>query len=1392
MTGALSSSALAEAKWLRDNPAFRERPASIREFMGPDYLDMAGEIRPGVLEALVAIFGEEVNPKLTSAVPKAALSGSIGWGKALLPGENVLTPDRGWVRNDSLTKGDRVVGKDGKPTDVVDIYDHEDLQFYRVHFKDDTWIDCCGDHLWEVWYPSTGGKEKRKVFTAGELFTEQESKGHLRSGSAPSARYKYRIPLVDPVEFDQEGEIPCDAYTVGAFIANGSTTTGIPRLTTHDQDREEVLSSINTYGAKVSLENRDTNADRMIFSTPGDGYAQGSNPLTARLKESGTWGTRTLDKRIPERYLRAPVADRWALLRGLMDGDGHVSQSNNSSIYSTSSAGLVDDVLDLVRGLGGYATVTSFDRDDNPLHQTEYHVIINTGDVCPFSLQRKARAWTPRTNQKPRRAITHIEKSGRGAGRCIRVSAPDSLYVTKDYLVTHNSTAASIILTYFVHWVQCLHNPQTYLGMAKGSRIAFMMMSTSERQAREVLFGDIKARVQNSPWFERFCKYDPQFKNQLRFPREIWIVPGGSEETRFEGYNVLSSVIDEADCVDESTEILTASGWKPHSELSVGEEVLTLNHETGASEWQPCLEVKRFEAAPRRVLKMEGKEFSSLTTMNHRWPVVRPRKRGGKTELDRIWTTSEELGFRDRIFRSAVPSDTPRHEVHSDALVELVAWFYTEGCDVYRNGKTAYITQSPKNAGNCDRIRSALTALFGPAVDSFPRQGRKYDGVPLWREVLREDRGEYWGKAVVFVLSVAAGKIVQEHAPDKVPTFDFIRSLTKSQLELFIEVSLLADNNGERRFAQKDLRMAEAYAFACVLSGRSVSLRPHNPTSSCPSVMWNVYSSKKTFHAPVIAAAYTRYKSQENGMKIAEETYDGMVWCPRVENGSWFARRNGSCYFTGNSHKQTDTKDYAEAGLDTLSSRIISRFPDYENDSHRGLICVIGQMKSATGFMNKVYTEWSDDPHAVVRRMMLWEALGWHKFTKNPDDIRTGQETAERKSFVYDIARKKIISTSEAREGGLDFRTPDSGYIEVPTAYRDQFRRDPVKALRDLAGIPPEASDPFFAMPHRILACQEHWHSRYGADPRVGDEPTWPTLNMPKATDGIKRVIHLDLAYSATGDALGLAMGHVAGIVDVDGEEKPLIVFDLLMRIHAASGSEIILGDVRRIIYTLARDYNYPIKLVTADGFSSADTMQQLRKQHISSDYLSVDKSKQPYEDLREGIYDERVLFPKYMARIRQDDTEPVNIAYRELSQLSDTGMKIDHPSANLGSKDVADAMAGVVHLLMSQIQYRRGAMPVAHPNPTMAGVAPEEVESESLVPEPSVADLVMGDQHRDDPSESLSRSQASATPRFEDWLLRYQPNVSSQREEGDPVVSLGGKTRYDSPDSLPSQRKGT
>lgn len=377
------------------------------------------------------------------------------------------------------------------------------------------------------------------------------------------------------------------------------------------------------------------------------------------------------------------------------------------------------------------------------------------------------------------------------------------------------------------------------------------------------------------------------------------------------------------------------------------------------------------------------------------------------------------------------------------------------------------------------------------------------------------------------------------------------------------------------------------------------------------------------------------------------------------------------------SHTVTRDKDYAAVGFDTIQSRIASRFTNASGDGHRGLIICIGQMKKGSGFAHDKYEEMLKNPKAHVTRMTIWDSLGWSPRFVNPDGTR--------KSFWYDIKRKSIIPALQVQF----VENPEM--IEVPEAYRRQFTNNPEKALRDLAGIPPATDDPFISLTDRIDSCRTRWIEEHGDTSPVKPNPSRPEFEDWFVGDGDprKRVIHIDLATSGNGDALGMAMGHVSHMVERDDELKPYLVIDCLIRIKVSPGQEIILSEVRNVIYFLKNERHFRIKEVTMDGFQSTDTMQQLRKKRFKVDYLSVDKAKLPYEDLREAIYEERISFPPYMTYINKGDDKLVEIAVRELQQLTDTGKKIDHP-AN-GSKDVADAMAGVCTTLMGDRTYRKG-----------------------------------------------------------------------------------------------------
>lgn len=108
------------------------------------------------------------------------------------------------------------------------------------------------------------------------------------------------------------------------------------------------------------------------------------------------------------------------------------------------------------------------------------------------------------------------------------------------------SFLTSKAIEYIVYRLLCLKNPQKYFNLADDSAIYIVNVSTNKDQAKKVVFGEIKNRIDQNPWFQRFHKPSDDIKSELRFDKRISVFPLGSNEAAPLGYNIFTGVIDEA------------------------------------------------------------------------------------------------------------------------------------------------------------------------------------------------------------------------------------------------------------------------------------------------------------------------------------------------------------------------------------------------------------------------------------------------------------------------------------------------------------------------------------------------------------------------------------------------------------------------------------------------------------------------------------------------------------------------------------------------------------------------------------------------------------------------------------------------------------------------------
>jgi phosphate starvation-inducible PhoH-like protein len=367
-------------------------------------------------------------------------------GRAQPLTSKVLTPI-GFQPIGSLQVGDFVIGSDGRPTRVEGVFPQESRNVYKVTFTDGASTRCCGEHLWSVYTRDDHrrGNEPRVLQT-------REMIGKLRCAHF----HRYELPLMSrPVEFPAQ-EVPMDPYALGLLLGDGCLTgKTTPSFATADPELVGALQ-----GSLSAVEVRYKSGVDYVLNKQGQRRGPRPNPVTVALRELGLCGTRSGTKFVPDRYLFNTPDTRLAILQGLLDTDGGpVTQVGRTCRihFCTTSPYLRDDVLFLVRSLGGvvmWRTRPAVGRTPGrangrpvPYRSDAYVLDIRLPNtIRPFRLQRKAKRYQEAGGGRPMRYVHAIEPDGVEETVCIRVAAEDSLYVTDEFILTHNTLNQAVII----------------------------------------------------------------------------------------------------------------------------------------------------------------------------------------------------------------------------------------------------------------------------------------------------------------------------------------------------------------------------------------------------------------------------------------------------------------------------------------------------------------------------------------------------------------------------------------------------------------------------------------------------------------------------------------------------------------------------------------------------------------------------------------------------------------------------------------------------------------------------------------------------------------------------------------------------------------------------------
>jgi len=351
----------------------------------------------------------------------------------------------------------------------------------------------------------------------------------------------------------------------------------------------------------------------------------------------------------------------------------------------------------------------------------------------------------------------------------------------------------------------------------------------------------------------------------------VWLV---SPTNKFGGY-----------CVpQDSSEILTRSGWKKHNEVVVGDETIGFNVEKGVSEWTPVLAVQHFNNLP--MVRFGGSKWSVRCTKDHRWLAKLPpnsvenksdrvigdahwdvinRRHAEKQEerlnKEYLMMRTENISGASRLIVRAAPHVSDDESDITPREAAIIAWIITDGkITKSRHGKavTAMITQA-KQTG-IDELDKLLAGTRYTRYDK-----RSFDG---WYE--------YHFPAAVFrgLLARTGWDGCKESIPG------LVLRLSNDALKAFYHACWVAEGDETRstRLWQNDGPVQDAMA---IVGYRLGSAPVVSGKKKCKSISMNLATRRS------------------NKSHVVEDG-EAPAWCVTTGLGTWTMRQGGVVTLTGN------------------------------------------------------------------------------------------------------------------------------------------------------------------------------------------------------------------------------------------------------------------------------------------------------------------------------------------------------------------------------------------------------------------------------------------------------------------------------------------------------------
>jgi hypothetical protein len=304
-----------------------------------------------------------------------------------------------WKKIGEVRTGDVLIAPNGKTSTVIGVHPQGKLRMYTLTFSDGRTTEAGAEHLWTLKDYSRGTSSRRGItddYTTADLITG------LAQGHA------YEAPLIK-AEKGREQKFTLDPYLFG-WMVNAGLVEG------------------NLQGRSLSKE-QDAYLEEVLPQTL---MTSKDKKLRTVKRRDGNAFNFDLSVGLPQHYLEGALEDRLKLVQAFFDEGLKIGKTLT---LKAPNELIANQLAYVIRGLGGTA---------RPIR-----------DTLTVTLPKELAYFRFRKDKQPevdnRLWLESIAFSGDDEATCIEVDSQDHLYITDDFIVTHNTVSVQVInfwLTY--------------------------------------------------------------------------------------------------------------------------------------------------------------------------------------------------------------------------------------------------------------------------------------------------------------------------------------------------------------------------------------------------------------------------------------------------------------------------------------------------------------------------------------------------------------------------------------------------------------------------------------------------------------------------------------------------------------------------------------------------------------------------------------------------------------------------------------------------------------------------------------------------------------------------------------------------------------------------------